>query len=162
MFLVLKKLTLPYSFEQWHLSLIATLPKIIGGFFLTFYYSAHNMGVPWESDFNNLVPFEISPKFVGHVQDFGFIFSKYPTFFAKAMAFSMFFGGICLILGFFTRIASSLIFWAMLMTLLFREYDYTWSYIPIFTFLSVSILGLWFGSGRFGLDYLIAKKMNWL
>ncbi len=162
MFLVLKKLTLPYSFELWHLCLITTLPKIIGGFFLTFYYSAQNMGVPWESDFNNLAPFKISPAFVGHVRDFGLAFSTYPVFFATAAAYSMFFGGICLMTGFFTRIASSLIFLVMLVTLLFREYDYTWSYIPTFTFLSVSILGLWFGSGRFGLDYVIAKKMNWL
>lgn len=162
MFLVLRKLTLPYFFRQWHLCFITTLPKTIGGFYLTFYFSAHNMGVPWNSDFNSLAPFEISPSYIGHVHDFGFIFSTYPVFFATASAYSMFFGGICLITGCFTRIASSMIFLVMLVTLLFRELDYSWSYIPTFTFLSISILGLWFGSGRFGVDYLIAKKMNWL
>lgn len=162
MVVVLKKLTLPYHFEQWHLCLITTLPKVFGGFFLTFYYGPRNMGVPWNTEFNQLAPFEVSPIFINQVREFGSIFSMYPTFFATAAAYSMFFGGICLMLGFLTRIASSLIFLVMLVTLLFREFDYTWSYIPTFTFLSVSILGLWFGSGRLGLDYLFAKKMNWV
>lgn len=142
--------------------MITAIPQIIGGFFLTFYYSARVMGVPWKSKFNYLAPFEISHVFVEIVGDFGSIFTHYPICFASAAAYSMFFGGILLIVGCFTRMASFFIFMVMLITLLFREFDYSWSYIPTFTFLSISILGLWFGSGRFGIDYWIAKKMDWI
>jgi putative oxidoreductase len=74
----------------------------------------------------------------------------------------MFFGGIFLIVGCCTRLASLLIFLVMLVTLLFREFDQSWSYIPTFVFLSISILGIWFGSGRLGVDYLISKKLHWV
>jgi len=162
MFIVLKKLTLPYNFRDWHLSLIAALPQIIGGFLLTFHYSAHNMGVPWHSKFNDLPMFKISSGFVAHVREFGSIFTTYPVFFSYAAALSMFFGGICLMVGCLTRFASFLIFWVMIITLFFREFDHSWSYIPTFAFLSISILGIWFGSGRLGVDYFISKKMNWI
>lgn len=162
MLLLLRKLTLPYPFRPWHLSLVITIPKILGGLFLTFYFSAHYMGVPWKTASNSLPAFKVSPEFIGVVHDLGFIFSTFPKFFAYAAAYSIFFGGILLIIGCCTRLASFFIFWVMLITLLFREFDQSWSYIPTFVFLSISILGLWFGSGRFGLDYFISKKLKWV
>jgi putative oxidoreductase len=162
MLTIFKKMTIPYSIEEWYLNLINALPKVVGGLLLTFCYSPRNMGVPWNSSFNDLPAFRIAPEFLSTVQGFGSIFSAFPSFFAAAAAFSMFFGGICLIIGCCTRLASLLIFLVMLTTLLFREFDLSWSYIPTCAFLSISILGIWFGSGRLGLDYLISKKLNWV
>ena len=152
---------MPYDFGRWYLSFITALPQIIGGFFLTFYFSPRNMGVPWKSEYSDLKTFEVSPIFIEVVQEFGFIFTMHPRFFAASAAYSVFFGGICLITGCFTRLASLFIFLTMLVTLLFREFDQSWSYIPTFTFLSISMLGLRFGSGRVGMDYAISKWLNW-
>lgn len=153
---------MPYRFGEWYLDFITAIPQIIGGFYLTFYYSPQNMGVPWNTGFNDLQPLRVSNDFVETVNRFGSIFSIFPDFFACAACYSMFFGGILFILGCCIRLTSFFIFWVMLTTLLFREFDYSWSYIPTFAFLSLSILGLWFGSGKFGLDYLISKWFKWV
>lgn len=157
-----KRITVPYHLSHWYTNLLAVIPQIIGGFYLTFYFSPRNMGVPWSTKFNNLPAFKVSPDFIETVGGFGYIFSKNPEFFAYAACYSMFFGGIFWIIGYCIRLSSVFIFLVMLTTLLFREFDYSWSYIPTFSFLSLSILGLWFGSGRYGLDYIVAKKMRWV
>lgn len=162
MLVVFKKLTKPYDFGEWHIHLINGVPQFIGGLFLTFYYAPRNIGVPWNTEFNNLSLFKVSPQFIGIVEDFGGIFSMYPVFFATAAAITMLFGGVLLMLGCCTRFASFFVFLVMLVTLVFREFDQSWSYIPTFAFLSLSILGIWFGSGKFSLDYLISKKFNWV
>lgn len=157
-----KRITVPYPLSHWYTNLLAAIPQFIGGFYLTFYLSPQNMGVPWQTGFNDLSAFKVSPGFVNTVGDFGFIFSEYPVFFAHTACYVMFFGGIFWIIGYCIRLSSVLIFLVMLSTLLFREFDYSWSYIPTFSFLSLSILGLWFGSGRYGLDYIVAKRMRWI
>lgn len=159
---VFRRLTVPYQLTHWSANLIAALPQIISGFYLTFYFSPQNMGVPWRTEFNDLPAFKVSPDFIEIVADFGFVFSKIPEFFAYAACYTMFFGGLLWIVGYCIRLSSVFIFLVMLTTLLFREFDYTWSYIPTFAFLSVSILAFWFGSGKFGLDYLIAKGRKWI
>ena len=159
---VFRRLTVPYQLTHWSTNLIAAIPQIIGGFYLTFYFSPTNMGVPWETKFNDLPSFTAAPSFIHTVSEFGSIFSDYPAFFAYAACYTMFFGGISWIIGYCIRLSSFLIFWVMLITLLFREFDSSWSYIPTFAFLSLSILGIWFGSGKYGLDYVFAKKMKWI
>lgn len=162
MLTAIKRITIPYYFREWYLDFTTAITQIIGGLLLAFYYSPQNMGVPWQSKFNALPSFEVSSQFVETVSNFGTIFSKFPDFFACVACYSMFFGGILFILGCFVRFISLMIFLVMLNTLLFREFDHSWSYIPTFAFLSLSILGLWFGSGKFGLDYLISKKLDWV
>ena len=161
MLAVFRKMTVPYPFEGWLLDVINSIPKIIGGFFLTFYYSPKVMVVPWGSNFEGEAPFTVLPSFIQIVNDFGSIFNGFPEFFAYAAAYVMFFGGIALMVGCCTRLVSFLIFLVMVVTLFFRELDSTWSYIPTFMLLAVAILGMWFGSGKFGIDHVIAKKFNW-
>ncbi len=159
---VLKKLCVPYRLTEWYLDLLIAIPQIIGGALLLFVYGPQNMGVLWKSSYGNLAPFEISPAFVTRVRDFGGIFSLYPKFFAGFAASVELYGGLLLILGLYTRLSSFFIFIMMVITILFREFDGSWSYIPVLGFLALGISGMIMGSGRFGLDYLISKKNNWV
>jgi len=117
------------------------------------------MGVPWDSS-TSLKVWEVSPDFVSAVRGFGGIFSEYPEFFASSAALIEIFGGIFLILGLGVRIVSLLIFQIMLITLLYRSFDFSWSIIATIAFLAIGILGIWFGSGRLGFDYLIWRFLK--
>jgi putative oxidoreductase len=73
-------------------------------------------------------------------------------------AFSEAVGGLLLAFGLQTRIASFLIMCTMLVAIFMQKWgEGTWGMLPAMGFLWVSIYSLYFGSGRFGLDYLIVK-----
>ena len=74
-------------------------------------------------------------------------------------AFSEAVGGIFLLLGFQTRIASFLIFSTMLVAIFAQQINNgMWNCLPAMGFLWVSLFTLILGSGRFGIDYLLTKK----
>ena len=70
-------------------------------------------------------------------------------------------GGLFLLLGLQTRIASFLIMCTMLVAIFLQKFDQgVWSMLPAMGFLWVAMYNLYFGSGRFGLDYLINKTLK--
>ena len=80
-------------------------------------------------------------------------------FFAWMAGFSEAVGGIFLLLGFQTRIASFLILATMLGAIFLQQIQQgMWNTLPALGFLWVSLYNLILGSGRFGLDNLIYKK----
>lgn len=83
----------------------------------------------------------------------------FPEFFAWMGGFSEAVGGIFLLLGFQTRIASFLIMGTMLVAIFLQQWSQgMWMMLPAMGFLWVSIYEIIIGSGRFGIDYLISKK----
>lgn len=156
---LVRRLIQPYKLSFWYLDITIAFIQITAGVLLSFYYGPTNMGVPWDSR-SSLKVWEVSPDFVSVVDGFGGLFSLNPVFFATSAALVEIIGGIMLILGLGVRIVSLLIFQIMLITLLYRTFDYSWSIISTISFLAVGILGIWFGSGRLGLDYLICRSLK--
>jgi putative oxidoreductase len=68
-------------------------------------------------------------------------------------------GGLLLILGFQTRIASFLILCTMLVAIFMQQIQNgLWNCLAAMGFLWVAIFYLVLGSGRFGIDYLLTQK----
>jgi putative oxidoreductase len=83
----------------------------------------------------------------------------FPVFFAWMAAFSEAVGGLFLMFGFQTRMASFLIMMTMLGAIFLQQINEgMWFVLPALGFLWVSLYSLVLGSGRFGLDFLITKQ----
>ena len=139
--------------------MLLALPRIICGYLLTVVFGSSKFGLPWSPADKNLGLFEVVFWFPQDVAAYGGIFKLFPVFFAWMGAFSEAFGGILLLLGLQTRIASFLIVCTMLVAIFMQQMQQgTWNMLPAMGFLWVSIYCLVLGSGRFGVDYLITKK----
>lgn len=143
----------------WWQDLLVAIPRIVCGYLLTSSFGAEKFGLPWSPVDKNLGLFEVAFWFPGDVATYGGIFSLFPAFFAWMAAFSEAVGGIFLLLGFQTRIASFLIFATMLGAIFLQQiHAGMWNMLPALGFLWVSLYSLTLGSGRFGIDYLLFKK----
>ena len=152
---ILRPVLLPFWWED----LLVAIPRIVCGYLLTAYFGADKFGLPWSPADKNLGLFEIAFWFPGDVAQYGGTFARFPVFFAWMAGFSEAVGGIFLLLGFQTRIASILILATMLGAIFLQQLQQgMWNTLPALGFLWVSLYSLALGSGRFGLDYLILKK----
>jgi putative oxidoreductase len=157
---ILKTIIKPVTQKYWVTDLIMAIPRILCGLWLTAMFGADKFGMPWTSDSQNLKLFEVVAWFPEDVAAYGGIFSMFPIFFAWMGAFSEAVGGLFLMLGLKTRIASLLILCTMLVAIFLQKWDSgLWGMLPALGFLWVSIYNLLLGSGRFGIDYLISKKL---
>jgi putative oxidoreductase len=85
----------------------------------------------------------------------------FPVFFAWMGAFSEAVGGLFLLLGFQTRIFSFLIVCTMLVAIFMQQLQNgLWNALPAAGFLWAALFTMITGSGKWGIDYFIAKKMN--
>ncbi|MDO1500738.1 DoxX family protein [Winogradskyella maritima] len=151
----------PVLQPKWYMDLAFAIPRILCGLWLTASFGADKFGMPWTSDSQNLNLFEVVAWFPDDVKAYGGIFAIAPVFFAWMGAFSEAVGGLFLLLGLKTRIASFLIMCTMLVAIFMQKWNQgLWSMLPAMGFLWASIYNLMLGSGRFGLDYLITKKFN--
>lgn len=157
----LKIITLPITQKKWAIDFIFAIPRITCGLLLTTMFGADKFGMPWTAKSQNLNLFEVAAWFPVDVAEYGGIFAIAPIFFAWMGAFSEAVGGLFLLLGLQTRIASFLIMCTMLVAIFLQKFDQgVWSMLPAMGFLWVAIYNLLLGSGRFGLDYLISNKLN--
>lgn len=137
------------------------IPRFVCGMLLAIDFGASKFGMPWTDPELNLGLFEVVYWFPDDVAQFGGIFAMYPVFFAWIAGFSETIGGLMLVLGFKTRIAAFLIVCTMLVAIFLQQIDNgVWNMLPALGFLWVGIYSLINGSGRFGLDYLIIKRMK--
>ncbi len=137
------------------------LPRFVCGLLLAIDFGASKFGMPWSDPELNLGLFEVVYWFPDDVAQFGGIFAMFPVFFAWLAGFSETIGGLMLVLGFKTRIAAFLIVCTMLVAIFLQQIDNgVWNMLPALGFLWVGIYSLINGSGRFGLDYLIIKRMK--
>ncbi|MEC4047986.1 DoxX family protein [Flavobacterium sp. SUN046] len=155
----IKKLTKPMLLPFWWQDVMISIPRIVCGYLLTANFGAAKFGMPWSPVDNNLGLFEVAFWFPKDVAAYGGIFAIAPAFFAWIGAFSEAVGGLFLLLGFQTRIASFLLLMTMLVAVFMQQINNgLWNCLPAMGFLWVSLYTLIMGSGRIGIDYLISKK----
>lgn len=158
---ILQRLTKPVLMPQWWQDVLVLLPRLVCGFLLTSNFGAAKFGLPWSPHDNNLGLFEVAFWFPNDVAEYGGIFKIFPIFFAWMGAFSEAVGGIFLMLGIQTRVFSFLILCTMLVAIFMQQMGHgAWNMLPAAGFAWVSLYNLVMGSGRFGIDYLIAKKFK--
>ncbi|MBC7523862.1 MAG: DoxX family protein [Flavobacterium sp.] len=156
---LLQKITKPILAPFWWQDFLTALPRIICGFLLASSFGADKFGLPWSPADKNLGLFEVAFWFPNDVAQYGGIFKVFPAFFARMGGFSEAVGGIFLVLGFQTRIASFLIMGTMLVSIFLQQWSQgMWMMLPAMGFLWVAMYSLISGSGRFGIDYLISKN----
>lgn len=144
----------------WWQDLLFAVPRIVCGYLLTSDFGAAKFGLPWSPADNNLKFFEVAFWFPNDVAEYDGIFAMFPTFFAWMGAFSEAVGGIFLLLGLLTRPFAVLIFITMFVAAFFQQMNQgVWNMLPAMGMMWVSLFYSILGSGRFGLDYIIAKKM---
>ena len=156
-----QNITAPTCQHHWSQDLLFAIPRIICGYLLCSDFGAAKFGLPWSPADNNLGFFEVAFWFPSDVAEYGGVFALFPVFFAWMGAFSEAVGGIFLLLGFQTRIASFLIFCTMLVAAILQQLpNGMWNMLPAVGFLWVSLYNMVLGSGRFGIDFLISKKIQ--
>ena len=150
----------PVLSKNWLSDFILFIPRFVCGYLLTSSFGADKFGMPWTAADRNLDFFEVIYWFPEDVANFGGLFEMFPEFFAWMGAFSEAVGGLLLALGFNTRVAAFLIVCTMLTAMFFQKWNQgVWGMLPAMGFLWVGIYHLINGSGRFGIDYLINKKL---
>jgi putative oxidoreductase len=157
---IVKRLTKPILMPSWWQDALFLLPRLICGYLLTANFGAAKFGLPWSPVDNNLGFFEVAFWFPNDVAEYGGIFKMFPAFFAWMGAFSEAVGGIFLMLGLQTRLFSFLILCTMLVAALIQQAGESWNMLPALGFAWVSLFTMILGSGRFGVDYLISKKLK--
>jgi len=156
-----KQLIKPTLQEHWFADLIFAVVRFVCGMLLAIDFGASKFGMPWTAEGQNLNLFEVSAWFPEDVAQYGGLFAIAPLFFAWMGAFSEAVGGLFLAFGLQTRIASFLITCTMLVAIFFQQWgEGSWKLLPAMGFLWVAIYNLYFGSGRFGLDYVISKQLK--
>lgn len=157
---ITKRIITPVIQKHWFGDLLIAIPRIICGLLLTLSFGSDKFGLPWSST-PNLGFFEVAAWFPEDVVKFGGIFKMFPVFFAWSAAFAEAVGGLFLAIGFKTRIFSFLILCTMLVAIFFQKWNQgLWGMLPAMGFLWVSIYHLYLGSGKFGIDYIISKKLK--
>ena len=156
---IITKITKPIILPHWLQDLFLAIPRVVCGYLLTTSFGADKFGLPWSPEDKNLGLFEIAYWFPGDVANYGGIFAKFPVFFAWMAGFAEAVGGLFLLIGFQTRIASFLILATMLGAVFLQQIEQgMWNTLPALGFLWVSMYTLIMGSGRFGIDSLISKN----
>lgn len=159
-FTLLKKIITPVTQKHWFADLLFAIPRVVCGLLLTLSFGSDKFGLPW-SNTANLGFFEVVAWFPKDVAEYGGIFALFPIFFAWMGAFSEAVGGLMLALGFKTKVASFLIMCTMLVAIFFQKWNQSvWGMLPAMGFLWVSLYHVYLGSGRFGIDYVLSKKIN--
>ncbi len=157
----MKKLLTPVLMPYWWQDLLLLIPRVICGYLLAFDFGAAKFGLPWSPADNNLGFFEVAFWFPNDVAAYGGVFAMFPVFFAWMGAFSEAVGGLFLILGFQTRFFSFLIVCTMLVAIFMQQLQNgMWNTLPAAGFLWVALYTMIIGSGKWGIDFLITKKMN--
>ncbi len=156
---IIKTIITPTLLPHWSQDLVVTLPRIVCGYLLAFDFGAAKFGMPWSPTDNNLGLFEVAFWFPNDVASYGGIFAIAPAFFAWMGAFSEAIGGLLLMIGLQTRIASFLIVCTMLVAIFMQQIQNgLWNCLPAMGFLWIGLFNLMLGSGRFGIDYLLTKN----
>lgn len=159
---LIHRLTRPILMPAWWQDLLLALPRILCGILMSISFGAPKFGVPWSPADRKLGLFEVAFWFPQDVAEYGGLFAIAPAFFAWMGAFTEAIGGVFLALGLQTRIFSFLMACTMLVAIILQQLpNGIWNALPAAGFLWISVYTLVTGSGRFGLDYLIAKKWQY-
>ena len=154
---ILRPLLLPH----WWQDILLALPRVVCGYLLTSDFGAAKFGLPWSPPDKNLGLFEVVFWFPHDVAAYGGVFAMFPVFFAWMGAASEALGGLLLVLGLQTRLAAFLVWCTMLVAIFMQQlHQGMWNVLPAAGFLWASLPALVLGSGRFGVDYFLAKPRS--
>jgi putative oxidoreductase len=157
---MLRKMLASVPLPYWWQEVCLFVPRAVCGYLLTTDFGSAKFGLPWSPPDNNLGFFEVAFWFPTDVAAYGGIFAQFPIFFAWMGAFSEAVGGIFLVLGLFTRPFSFLVMCTMLVAIFCQQFDQgTWNMLPAMGILWVSLYTLVLGSGKLGLDAVLAKRI---
>jgi putative oxidoreductase len=157
----MKKIIDPILMPRWWQDALIAIPRILCGYLMTTSFGAEKFGMPWSPADKNLGLFEIAFWFPADVAGYGGLFASFPVFFAWMAGFAEAVGGLLLLLGLQTRLASLLIIITMCVAIFCQQLAQgLWNVLPALGFLLICIYTFVIGSGRFGIDYLIAKKLK--
>jgi len=157
---IFKNLITPRLQKHWFADLMFACVRFVCGMLLALDFGASKFGMPWTDAGQNLGLFEVAAWFPEDVAEYGSVFAMAPVLFAWLGAFSEAVGGLFLAFGLQTRITSFLIMCTMLVAIFLQKWGQgTWGMLPAMGFLWIAIYNLYLGSGRFGIDYLISKKL---
>lgn len=155
-----KTLITPVLQKHWFIDAHFAIIRCISGALLAIDFGASKFGMPWTPTDKNLALFEVANWFPEDIAEYGGLFALCPVFFAWIAAFSEAVGGLFLAIGFKTRIASFLIVCTMLVAIFFQKWEQGfWGMLPAMGFLWIATYNMYLGSGRFGIDYIISKKI---
>lgn len=158
---VVQQMITPVNQKKWYQDALFAIPRIVGGLLLTIDFGSSKFGMPWSPAEKELGLFEVVDWFPEDVAAYGGIFALAPTFFAWMGAASEAIGGLFWALGFNTKMSSFFIACTMLVAIFMQKWDGgTWGMLPAMGFLWIAIFTVVLGSGRFGLDNLIAKRFK--
>ncbi len=158
-----RRILIPQSFSSFGNNLALAIPRILGGLMLCFEFGSSKFGMPWSTT-NEMGLFEVASWFPEDIAKFGLPFSLAPLLFAWLAAASEAIGGLFLAFGLGTRIWGALLTCTMLTAIFLQkwpdvlEYGSSWPILPAAGFLWISIYAVVFGSGKYGIDYLLTKK----
>ncbi len=161
---ILKRVILPVHFTCIGTNLGLAMPRILAGISLSLEFGSSKFGMPW-SITKEIGLFQVASWFPEDVARFGIPFSLAPTLFAWLGAASEAIGGIFLAMGLGTRIVGSFVAITMLTAIFLQkwpdaiEYGSTWPLLPAAGFLWISLNAIMFGSGKFGIDALLSKRL---
>lgn len=160
---VFQRLITPYPFNQLAINLGIAIPRILAGLSLCLEFGSPKFGMPWSTT-EEMGLFQVAKWFPEDVAQFGVPFSWAPWLFAWLGAASEAIGGLFLALGLGTRISAFFIAMTMLTAIFLQkwpeamEFGSSWPFLPAAGFLWIAIYAFIFGSGKFGLDHLVAKR----
>ncbi|MEH6772239.1 DoxX family membrane protein [Maribacter arcticus] len=154
----LKKLIIPFRVGAVMPNTLILILRVLTGYLLSFVLAINKFGTPWTPKLMGLELFEVSDWFIKLVEQFGPPFSQMPELFAWSAGFTEALGGILLILGLNTRITPFFITSTMIVTIVFIPWDLSWNIIPTFIFFCLGLIFMGFGSGKFGLDYVLTRR----
>jgi putative oxidoreductase len=158
---LLQQITKPITMPHWFLDLLLAIPRVACGYLLTVEFGSPKFGLPWSNPDNGLGLFEVAFWFPQDVAGYGGIFALMPGVFAWMGGFAEAIGGILLLFGIQTRLASFLIMCTMLVAIFMQQWqEGLWMMLPAMGFLWIGIFYMILGSGRFGVDYLLTKKLK--
>ena len=134
----------PIVMPHWSQDLILLLPRLIGCYFLCVNFGGSKFPMPdWL------------------IQDVAKLGFPFPAFFAWCAVLTEVVGSFLIMIGLFTRVAAFNLMITMLVAIFLQKWDTeVWEKLPAMGFLWIALFTLVLGSGRFGVDYLLSKKIN--
>lgn len=157
-----KRLFVPYRIDSKASNLVLAFLQIVVAVYVCFVVDPNVIGMPWNRSSSGLTLFELSPLLIKELQGYLAPVSSYPLFFALIFALTKTVGSLLVIIGFGTRLIGLLYLAVALLYLYNYSYISEFNYVFPIVFIVFSALLLYFGGGRYSLDYLIGRSRGWL
>lgn len=158
----LRRLLIPYHIDSKASNMVLALLQIVVAVYVCFVVDPNVIGMPWNKSSSGLALFELSPLLLEEMQGYLAPISTYPLFFALLFTLTKTVGSLLVIIGLGTRIVGLLYFAVALLYLYNYNYVTEFNYVFPIVFIVFSALLLYFGGGRYSLDYLIGRSRGWL